>query len=127
MKIDFRTKLFLTIIIGISATEGSISMNYKYLGILLAIFPYLLAILDKKWSLIGKGLFYTGIAVVGQIVASKYPNSYLGMVFNLYCGIILRILPGVMRGSNTKVFIMAYFQHLQLLFFQKLVTSWQQN
>ena len=48
MKIDFRTKLFLTIIIGLSATEGSIGMNYKYLGILLAIFPYLLAILDKK-------------------------------------------------------------------------------
>ena len=101
MKIDFRTKLFLTIIIGVSATEGSISMSYKYLGILLAIFPYLLAILDKKWSLIGKGLFYTGIAVVGQIVASKYPNSYLGMVFNLYCGIILRILPGVMMGYYT--------------------------
>ena len=112
MKIDFRTKLFLTIIIGLSATEGSISMNYKYLGILLAVFPYLLAILDKKWSLIGKGLFYTGIAVVGQIVASKYPNSYLGMVFNLYCGIILRILPGVMMGyytvSTTKMSDLVY-------------------
>ncbi len=67
MKIDFRTKLFLTIIIGLSATEGSIGMNYKYLGILLAIFPYLLAILDKKWSLIGKGLFYTGVTTPFQL------------------------------------------------------------
>lgn len=50
MKIDFRTKIFLTNVIGIAAIEGSLGRRYYYLGILIAIFPYILALFDRKWS-----------------------------------------------------------------------------
>ena len=46
MKIDFRTKIFLTNVIGIAAIEGSLGRRYYYLGILIAIFPYILALFE---------------------------------------------------------------------------------
>ena len=98
MKIDFRTKIFLTNVIGIVAIEGSLGRRYYYLGILIAIFPYLLALFDRKWSLLIKGLLYTSVAILGQGLLLKLPQNFLTMILNLYVGIIIRILPGVMMG-----------------------------
>lgn len=98
MKIDFRTKIFLTNVIGIVAIEGSLGRRYYYLGILIAIFPYILALFDRKWSLLIKGLLYTSVAFLGQGLLLKLPQNFLTMILNLYVGIIIRILPGVMMG-----------------------------
>ena len=98
MKIDFRTKIFLTNVIGIVAIEGSLGRRYYYLGILIAIFPYLLALFDRKWSLLIKGLLYTSVAFLGQGLLLNLPQNFLTMILNLYVGIIIRILPGVMMG-----------------------------
>ena len=98
MKIDFRTKIFLTNVIGIVAIEGSLGRRYYYLGILIAIFPYLLALFDRKWSLLIKGLLYTSVAILGQGLLLNLPQNFLTMILNLYVGIIIRILPGVMMG-----------------------------
>ena len=98
MKIDFRTKIFLTNVIGIVAIEGSLGRRYYYLGILIAIFPYLLALFDRKWSLLIKGLLYTSVAVLGQGLLLKLPQNFFTMILNLYVGIIIKILPGVMMG-----------------------------
>lgn len=98
MKIDFRTKIFLTNVIGITAIEGSLGRRYYYLGILIAIFPYILALFDRKWSLLIKGLLYTSVAFLGQGLLLNLPQNFLTMILNLYVGIIIRILPGVMMG-----------------------------
>ena len=98
MKIDFRTKIFLTNVIGIVAIEGSLGRRYYYLGILIAIFPYLLALFDRKWSLLIKGLLYTSVAILGQGLLLKLPQNFLTMILNLYVGIIIRVLPGIMMG-----------------------------
>lgn len=98
MKIDFRTKIFLTNVIGIVAIEGSLGRRYYYLGILIAIFPYILALFDRKWSLLIKGLLYTSVAFLGQGLLLNLPQNFLTMILNLYVGIIIRILPGVMMG-----------------------------
>lgn len=101
MKIDFRTKFFLTIIIGVATIEGSIVRRYVALGVILALLPYLLALLDKKWSLVIKGLSYTGLAILAQELMRKLPINFWTMALNLYAGIVLRILPGVMMGYFT--------------------------
>ena len=98
MKIDFRTKIFLTNVIGIAAIEGSLGRRYYYLGILIAIFPYILALFDRKWSLLIKGLLYTSVAFLGQGLLLNLPQNFLTMILNLYVGIIIKILPGVMMG-----------------------------
>lgn len=98
MKIDFRTKIFLTNVIGIVAIEGSLGRRYYYLGILIAIFPYLLALFDRKWSLLIKGLLYTSVAVLGQGLLLKLPQNFFTMILNLYVGIIIKVLPGFMMG-----------------------------
>lgn len=98
MKIDFRTKIFLTNVIGIVAIEGSLGRRYYYLGILIAIFPYLLALFDRKWSLLIKGLLYTSVAVLGQGLLLKLPQNFFTLILNLYVGIIIKVLPGFMMG-----------------------------
>lgn len=101
MKIDFRTKFFLTLIIGISTMEGSLARRYYYLGIFLALLPYLLALYDRKISLVSKGIFYTGLAFLGQNIMEKFPNSFWAMILNLYAGIVIKILPGLIMGYYT--------------------------
>ncbi len=98
MKLDFRTKFLLCIAIGIVTVEGTLSTQIPLLGYLLALFPYILAVFDRNWSLFRKGLFYTGMALLGQRLLSYLPENFLFMILNLYCGIILRILPGAMMG-----------------------------
>lgn len=98
MKLDFRTKFILTIVLGIVVVEGSVSQKYPFLGILLVVFPYILALFDREKSLFFKGLFYTVIALLGQKFLPHFQENFLAMVLTLYCGIILRIIPGVMMG-----------------------------
>lgn len=101
MKIDFRAKLLLTVAIGFTSIEGSVIRNYHYLGIFIVTLPYLLMIFDKKWSLLIKGLFYTGFAFLLQKVMLSLTQNIFTMIMNLYSGIIIRILPGVMMGYYT--------------------------
>lgn len=101
MKIDFRTKFFLTLIIGISTMEGSLARRYYYLGIFLALLPYLFALYDRKISLVSKGIFYTGLAFLGQNIMEKFPNSFWAMILNLYASIVIKILPGLIMGYYT--------------------------
>lgn len=100
MKIDFRVKFILTFIIGIVSIEGSVGQKYPTLGILVAVFPYILAISDKRWSLVIKGLFYTIIAIFLKSYFFNY-NNIIAMILNLYSGIIIRIIPGVIMGYYT--------------------------
>ena len=112
MKIDFRTKIFLTNVIGIAAIEGSIGRRYYYLGILIAIFPYILALFDRKWSLLIKGFLYTSVAVLVQRLLFTLPQNFFTMILNLYVGIIIRVLPGIMMGyyaiATTKMSDLVY-------------------
>ena len=101
MKIDFRVKLLLTIVIGIVAVEGSIGQRYQFLGFLVAIFPYILAVFDKKFSFVFKGLFYSLLAISIQKYSLIIGEKFLAMILNLYGGIVIRILPGVMMGYYT--------------------------
>lgn len=101
MKIDFRVKLLLTIVIGIVAIEGSIGQRYQFLGFLVAIFPYILAVFDKKFSFVFKGLFYSLLAISIQKYSLIIGEKFLAMILNLYGGIVIRILPGVMMGYYT--------------------------
>lgn len=101
MNLDFRTKLFLTLILGVVAIEGSVGQAYPLLGVCIAFFPYCLGIFDKKWGFVVKGLIYTGVAFAGQQLLLFSPINTLTMIINLYCGIILRVLPGVMMGYYT--------------------------
>ena len=101
MKIDFRTKFFFFLFIGISTMEGSLARRYYYLGIFLALLPYLLALYDRKISLVSKGIFYTGLAFLGQNIMEKFPNSFWAMILNLYAGIVIKILPGLIMGYYT--------------------------
>lgn len=98
MKIDFRTKIFLTNVIGITAIESSLGRRYYYLGILIAIFPYILALFDRKWSLLIKGLLYTSVAILVQRLLFTLPQNFFTMILNLYVGITIRVLPGIMMG-----------------------------
>lgn len=101
MKIDFRVKLLLTIVIGIVAIEGSIGQRYQFLGFLVAIFPYILAVFDKKFSFVFKGLFYSLLAISIENYSLIIGEKFLAMILNLYGGIVIRILPGVMMGYYT--------------------------
>lgn len=101
MKIDFRVKLLLTMVTGIVAIEGSIGQRYQFLGFLVAIFPYILAVFDKKFSFVFKGLFYSLLAISIQKYSLIIGEKFLAMILNLYGGIVIRILPGVMMGYYT--------------------------
>lgn len=101
MKIDFRVKLLLTMVTGIVAIEGSIGQRYQFLGFLVAIFPYILAVFDKKFSFVFKGLFYSLLAISIENYSLIIGEKFLAMILNLYGEIVIRILPGVMMGYYT--------------------------
>lgn len=112
MTLDFRTKFILTIVLGIVVVEGSVSQKYPLLGIMLVILPYVLALFDRKKPLLIKGLFYTVIALLGQKFLPHVQENFLAIILTLYCGIILRIIPGVMMGyyglTTTKMSDLVY-------------------
>lgn len=112
MKLDFRTKFILTIVLGIVVVEGSVSQKYPLLGILLVVLPYILAFFERKKPLLIKGLFYTVIALLGQKFLPHFQENFLAIILTLYCGIILRIIPGVMMGyyglTTTKMSDLVY-------------------
>ena len=96
MKLDFRTKLVLTVVIGIVTCEGSFSHAYPFCGMVLCVFPYLLGAWDRRWSFVLKGLMSTAAAYGATLYLQG--EGFFSLCFNLYAGIVLRILPGVMMG-----------------------------
>ncbi|WP_148497886.1 energy-coupling factor transporter transmembrane component T, partial [Peptoniphilus obesi] len=60
-----------------------------------------------------KGLFYTFVAIIVQrLLLFTLPQNFWTMILNLYVGIIIRVLPGVMMGyyaiSTTKMSDLVY-------------------
>lgn len=96
MNFDFRTKLVLTLVIGTVCVEGSFAHSYPHLGPVLCLFPYLLGALDRKWSFVLKGTLSSAVAYGATLYLQG--EGFFSLCFNLYAGIVLRILPGVMMG-----------------------------
>lgn len=101
MKLDFRTKLLLTIVVGVVVIEGSLVHNYYYLGMFLCFLPYIFALVDKRWSMLIKGVIANSIAIVGNKYLLILPQNIRTMILNLYCGITMSVLPGFMMGYYT--------------------------
>ncbi|MBP2620024.1 energy-coupling factor transporter transmembrane component T [Streptococcus panodentis] len=100
MKLDFRTKLALTVVISYILLLGNLHHRYFPLVVCLAALPYLFLLLAGKIAEAVKGLLLIGLAVVMQYILLRYhlSSSILQAVFLFMTMVVLRMSPGVMMG-----------------------------
>ncbi|MBP2624003.1 energy-coupling factor transporter transmembrane component T [Streptococcus oricebi] len=99
MKLDFRTKLLMTIVISFILLLGNLHKHYFFLILLLSSLPYLLLLLDRKYLAVFKGLLFIGLASLLQdwlLTHSK--ASIFESVLVLITMTSLKMAPGLVMG-----------------------------
>lgn len=100
MKLDFRTKSLMTVIISFVLLFGNLQRNYPWVAWFLMVIPYLLLLSEKKFTKALKGLIWIIIALVLEKYALYYSFSGILATIALFFSIIvLRILPGLAMGE----------------------------
>lgn len=96
---DFRTKLFMTVVIGYTLLLGNLQQKYLAVAVIASLLPYLLLIFDRRY----KAAFKGGMFIVGAAIIQKYflynATGLWTSVFLFFSMIILRMLPGLMMGK----------------------------
>ena len=100
--LDFRTKVYITILIGTMAVSGGLSENRPVLSLFLYLIPLGFVFTLRKWKVF---FIFTGMILFG-IVLSRIEVEKGGIIRELsflVTGILLRMVPGV---------LMAYYSFL---------------
>lgn len=102
-KLDFRTKLFMTLVISCTLLLGNLQQKYLAVAIAASILPYLLMLSEKRYKAALKG----AILIVAASVVQKYflyqITGILSSLFLFISVLCLRMLPGLMMGKYTLV------------------------
>lgn len=96
MRFDFRSKLFMTFVVGIIATEGTLTEKYGFMGLVLALFPFILSLFDKNYSFFIKGIILYSLVAVYPLFLRTFKDNLLLIFIGIYVMIALRIIPIVM-------------------------------
>lgn len=98
MKIDFRTKLFMTIVLSCILLLGNLQKNHIYIAIFACMLPYLLFFIYGFYARAIKGIILVLIAAIFQ--EYLYTTDGILLSISLFVtSLVLNMLPGVMMGS----------------------------
>lgn len=100
MKLDFRTKLLMTVVISFVLLFGNLQRNYPIIGLIVTFLPYAFLLLERKVSKALKGASLMIFALVLQYYAGLHAFSGIGASVVLFFSIIvLRMGPGLAMGE----------------------------
>jgi len=102
--LDFITKFYLTMLIGIIAITGNLQYSLPYLSLLISIFPFLLLLLHGRYIMCIK----CSSMIVCAWLLERFAIGKLGMLLDgialFFVGIVIRMMPGVIKSMrNIKV------------------------
>lgn len=98
MKIDFRTKLFMTVVLSCILLLGNLQKNHTYIAMIACSLPYILFLIYGFYSRAIKGIILVLIAAIFQ--EYLYTTDGILLSISLFVtSLVLNMLPGAMMGS----------------------------
>lgn len=98
-KLDFRTKLFMTMVISYTLLLGNLQQTYLPVAVAASSLPYVLLLSEKRYKEALKG----GVLIIGASIIQKYflynARGILTSLFLFVVMLFLRMLPGFMMGK----------------------------
>lgn len=102
-RLDFRTKLFMTIVISYTLLLGNLQQKYLAVAVAASLLPYILLISERRYKEALKG----GVFIIVASIIQKYflynATGILTSLFLFIAMLFLRMLPGFMMGKYTLV------------------------
>lgn len=95
--LDPRTKLFLTLIIMVVLIAAP-SNGMLLIKISLAAIPFCLLLFGKKWNVATIYALVFSTALISEALIMPFLTGILGTVVLMFCGIIIRMMPGLIMG-----------------------------
>ncbi len=99
MKLDFRTKFFMTVVISYVAMMEQVLFRNMYLMLVILFVPYILFMLSGYIKIALKGIILTVISFILHIYMFNIQNSILLSVCLFMNTVFLSIIPGIAMGS----------------------------
>ncbi len=100
-RLDFRTKLFMTIVISYVLLLGNLQQRYLYVAVMASLLPQILFLLERRYAEAVKSIIMIVAAVLLRVYFSQNMHGIL-MPFMLFITILaLKVLPGAMMGRYT--------------------------
>lgn len=100
MKLDFRTKALMTIVISFVLLFGNLQITYPWVAWCLMALPYMLLLSEKKFGKAFKGIAWLIVALILEKCAVYFSFSgLLASVALFFSIIVLRMLPGIVMGE----------------------------
>lgn len=101
MKLDFRTKALMTIVISFVLLFGNLQKTYPWVAWCLMALPYMLLLSEKKFGKAFKGIAWLIVALILEKCAVYFSFSGLLASVALFFSII--VLPYATRHSHGRI------------------------
>lgn len=98
MKLDFRTKFFMTITISTVCITGILQQKFPYISYAVISLPFLLLLLEKKYKMVIKGFIFMIIAILLSRFVLHHYGGIIGTIALIITCAVLYMLPGLMMG-----------------------------
>lgn len=99
LKIDFRTKILMTVIIPCCLLLGNLPSKNLMVAMLVSGFPCVFLLLSRKIKSAIKGVVLILLAALAQKYLLGASTGFLNFFFLLFIMMMLRMLPGVLMGN----------------------------
>lgn len=103
LKLDFRTKLFMTIILSYTLLLGNIQQKYLIVAIVASLLPCLFLLNERRY----KETIMGGTCILMAAIVQKYflygASGMWTSLFLFIAILFLRMLPGLMMGKYTLI------------------------
>ena len=98
-KIDFRTKILMTVIIPCCLLLGNLPGKSLLASLIASVFPCVLLLFSHKLQAAVKGAVMILLAVLAQKYLLVYSRGFFNSFLLLFIMMMLRMLPGILMGT----------------------------
>lgn len=103
MKLDFRTKFVMTVVISTLSISGRLQKNYPLLMFFITLIPFFLLLTEGMYKIFLKGLTALILAnIANQFILDRY-NGVIGTIIMVISFVITKMVPGLMMGYYSVV------------------------
>ena len=103
MKLDFRTKFLMTVVISTLSISGRLQKNYPLLMFFITLIPFFLLLTEGMYKIFIKGLLALIFAYLADgFILDKY-NGIIATIIMVISSVITKMVPGLMMGYYSMV------------------------
>ncbi|MDO4793241.1 MAG: energy-coupling factor transporter transmembrane component T [Filifactor alocis] len=98
MKLDFRTKFLMTLVISTISISGNLQVKYPVVSFITSLLPFVLLLFEKRYKIFFEGLAALLLAFFMMIFLLDRYGGVLSVLTVFIAGVVIRMVPGVMTG-----------------------------